>query len=84
MENRKCKACEFTQGIHREAIENEVNRLRGMKGVKTLDEEEQLRRLGICGECGSLDMNGVCMMCGCYAVIRTLVRDNRCPMGRWK
>ncbi len=84
MENRKCRACEYTKGIHKEAIEKEVNRLKGMKGIKTLDEDEQLCRLKVCGECGHLDMNGVCMMCGCYVEIRTLVRDNRCPMGKWR
>lgn len=76
---RFCRACEYTSKIHRDAVEAEVLRLSKMKGVRLCSEEEQLRRLEICGGCDRLDMNGVCLMCGCYVRIRALTADGRCP-----
>ncbi len=75
----KCRACEYTSAIHREAVEAEIKRLSEMKGVRLCTEEELERRLAACGECEYKDMNGVCLMCGCYVRIRTFRKDSRCP-----
>ncbi len=85
MDIPKCRACEYTNEIHRAAVEAEVERLSKMKGLRLCGEDELKKRLLLCSECGQLDMNGVCMMCGCYARIRTLPADSRCPapQRRW-
>ena len=41
-------------------------------------ETEYKRRLDICRECASLSF-GTCEVCGCYAELRAIKRDNRCP-----
>ena len=79
----KCRACEYTSDIHRLAIETEVARLTAIKGIKICEQEELHSRLIICSECKHLDINNVCMMCGCYVRIRTLLKFNRCPMKMW-
>lgn len=79
----KCRACEYTSEIHRSAVEEEVRRLTEMKGVRICGEDELNSRLMICSSCKHLDINNVCMMCGCYVRIRTLLKTNRCPMKMW-
>ncbi len=79
MEKRKCRACEYTSEIHKAAAEAEIERLKNMKGIKICSPEEQEKRLKICDECEYLDMNGVCLMCGCYVQIRTLLKSGSCP-----
>ena len=80
----KCKACEYTSDIHRIAIETEVQRLMNMKSLQICGDEELCSRLMICSDCKHLDINNVCMMCGCYVRIRTLQKTNRCPINLWK
>ena len=75
----KCRACQYTNEIHKAAVEAEVERLSKLKGVRLCDEDELTRRLEICSGCKHLDINNVCLMCGCYVRIRTLIKDNRCP-----
>ena len=79
-----CKACQYTSEIHKTAIETEVARLSNMRGVHICDDDELLRRLEACSSCEHLDMNNVCLMCGCYVRIRTLLKDNRCPAPKKK
>lgn len=79
----KCRACEYTSEIHKNAIEGEVLRLSKMKGVKLCEQDALYRRLEICSDCTHLDINNTCLMCGCYVRIRTLLKDNRCPIKKW-
>ncbi len=84
MDNIRCRACEYTSAIHRETVEKELSRLRGMKGLRLSSDELYNERLIICGGCAHLDFNNVCMMCGCYVQIRAFTTDGRCPMKKWK
>ncbi len=79
----KCRACEYTNKIHKDAVETELKRLSQMKGLKPCDEKELERRLNICSSCPQLDMNNVCMMCGCYVQIRAFLKTSRCPIKNW-
>ena len=84
MEKIKCRACEYTSEIHKATVENELKRLSGLKGLRLCPEEKYGERLTVCSECPHLDINNVCMMCGCYVQIRAFTLDGRCPMKRWE
>lgn len=75
----ECRACQYTGEIHKKAVEAEIKRLSQMKNVSLCTEEELNRRLEKCSSCEYLDINNVCLMCGCYVQIRALLRDSRCP-----
>ncbi len=80
---RRCKACEYTSEIHKKTVEAEVERLSKMKGLRLCGDGEKQRRLEICSNCAHLDINGVCMMCGCYVQLRALPQSGHCPMKQW-
>ncbi|MBQ8003119.1 MAG: hypothetical protein IJ297_06720 [Clostridia bacterium] len=77
-----CKACQYTSDIHKETIEKELNRLKASK-TSMADDAAYEARLKICSDCKHLDVSGTCMMCGCYVMLRTALKDNKCPKKYW-
>lgn len=77
-----CKACEYTSEIHKETIEKELKRLNETNSEMAEDALYE-KRLKICSDCKHLDISGTCMMCGCYVMLRTALRDNKCPKKYW-
>lgn len=77
-----CKACRYTSAIHRETIEKELERLKN-SSLSLADDELWSKRLEICSDCKHLDISSTCMMCGCYVMLRSALKDNKCPKKYW-
>ena len=77
-----CKACQYTSDIHKETIERELDRLK-KSSTPMADENLYEERLTTCSDCKHLDISGTCMMCGCYVMLRTALKDNKCPKKYW-
>ncbi|MEG0355978.1 MAG: DUF6171 family protein [Lachnospiraceae bacterium] len=43
-----------------------------------VDEKEYMQRLECC-ECCKHQQNGICMLCGCFTLIRAMVKNQKCP-----
>lgn len=58
-------------------------------GIEQVSDEEQARRLGICGECPHLIQGrskkeeGRCGKCGCHLNWKTRLEAWHCPVGKW-
>lgn len=77
-----CKACRYTSEIHKETIEKELVRLKSSR-TPLCDDITREERLNVCSYCKYLDVSGTCMMCGCYVMLRTALRDGKCPRKYW-
>ncbi|MBQ8540164.1 MAG: hypothetical protein IJ435_01690 [Clostridia bacterium] len=77
-----CKACQYTSEIHKQTIEKELLRLKNSSTVMA-DEALYETRLKVCSDCRHLDISGTCMMCGCYVMLRSALKDNKCPKKYW-
>ncbi len=77
-----CKACRYTSAIHKETIEKELEKLKS-SSIPLADDELYKTRLLVCSDCEHLDISGTCMMCGCYAMLRTAIKENKCPKKKW-
>ena len=77
-----CKACRYTSAIHKEPIEKELYKLK-KSSVVLSDDALYKARLEICSDCVHLDVSGTCMMCGCYVMLRSAIKDNKCPKKKW-
>ena len=47
-----------------------------------ISDAEQKRRLDICNKCEFLQ-NNRCTKCGCFLSIKTYLRAEQCPVGKW-
>ncbi len=77
-----CKACQYTSAIHKETIERELVRLKASQTPMAADAVYE-ERLKVCSLCKHLDVSGTCMMCGCYVMLRSALKDNKCPKKYW-
>lgn len=77
-----CKACRYTSAIHKETIEKELIKLK-TSSVTLADDVLYKARLETCSDCKHLDTSGTCMMCGCYVMLRSAIKDNKCPKKKW-
>ncbi|MBQ7876161.1 MAG: hypothetical protein IJ316_02615 [Clostridia bacterium] len=77
-----CKACQYTSAIHKETIEKELLRLKASQ-MPMADDSLYETRLKVCSDCNHLDISGTCMMCGCYVMLRSALKDNKCPKKYW-
>lgn len=49
-----------------------------------LPEDEAKRRLSICDNCEFYNkQRSRCTKCGCYMAIKTYLKAERCPVGKW-
>jgi hypothetical protein len=49
-----------------------------------VDGEEATKRLNICESCPFFDKaRQRCQKCGCYMAVKTYLRAERCPIGKW-
>ena len=80
---QRCRRCFLYEMDGQEPYYQSVIRLRqAMPAKEKADDAEYNWRLSVCRECPDLD-NATCMQCGCYAEVRALRKDARCPRGRW-
>lgn len=77
-----CKLCEIIKNIP-DDIEEYANRLYSL-----LDEDERAdrelieSRLAVCDKCEK-NVSGTCLACGCYCLVRSFARSQRCPKKKW-
>lgn len=75
----KCKRCASKTKLSDEDIAKMVCEVRGMRGVKTVDEQEYSRRLKCCAECDKFEYGSTCTLCGCIMQVRALLTTGKCP-----
>jgi len=46
-------------------------------------EKVRLERQEICKNCDRLNKIQVCKVCGCFMPLKTLLKDEECPKGKW-
>ena len=74
--------CEIIKNIP-EDIEEYAEKLYSL-----LDEDERAdkeligSRLDVCGKCEK-NVAGTCLACGCYCLVRSFARSQRCPKKKW-
>lgn len=53
-------------------------------GVGKVPESEKKRRMEICEACDQFDPSGKrCRKCGCFMALKTAMRSQACPIGKW-
>ena len=77
-----CKLCEIVKNIP-DDIEEYADRL-----YRLLDEDDRAdreligSRLKICDACEK-NVQGTCLACGCYCLVRSFARSQHCPKKKW-
>lgn len=51
-------------------------------GFATVGDDEQARRMGVCGPCEHFD-GARCKLCGCVAAWKTRLATEHCPIDLW-
>lgn len=55
-----------------------------LSGAPPVPEEESARRLAICESCPEFrPADRRCAKCGCYMALKTRLRSQHCPAGKW-
>lgn len=55
-----------------------------LKNTPSLDDQEITQRLSICHECEHfIPKSKRCSKCGCYLNLKTKLRSQHCPIGKW-
>ncbi len=83
---KKCKKCPSKSVLTDDEIAKMVDEIKGMRGIRLVDEPEYGRRLKICEGCEKLEDGATCMLCGCVMQVRAYLADGKCPYpkgGRW-
>lgn len=80
----KCKRCGLKTVLNKEEIENAVNQVKAMKGIKLAKDSVYKNRLDVCKTCQKLEYGSTCMSCGCLVEVRALTADGRCPLKKWE
>lgn len=79
----KCKRCKIKTVLSKEEIDEMVNRVISMKGVRTVSDEVFTSRMERCLACEKLEYGSTCMLCGCVMQVRSRLESGRCPAKRW-
>lgn len=53
-------------------------------GLDETTTEEREHRLKICESCDFFTANRRCLKCGCYMDVKTTIKAEKCPIGRWE
>jgi len=76
---RFCKRCLLREVPEGEELAKIVEeRIRLMPEDLRVSETEYAQRLDVCRSCDHLT-SGTCVLCGCYAELRAVQRNRRCP-----
>lgn len=76
---RSCKRCLLREVPDVEALAKIVEERIGLMAEEVrVSEEIRLERLEYCRNCDHL-VSGTCVLCGCYAELRTAQKNRRCP-----
>ena len=75
---RDCKRCllkDFDMDAYYETV---LEYIESISEELKVPPEEYQRRLELCRECDKL-LSGMCRVCGCFAEVRAVKKDQRCP-----
>ncbi len=79
---RFCRLCDIMADLPRDVTEY-ADRLYRLLDEKDRADEGLIReRLKVCEGC-SKNVQGTCLACGCYVLIRASAKRSRCPEKRW-
>ncbi|CDC11868.1 MAG: DUF6171 family protein [Clostridium sp.] len=81
-EERVCLRCLLRESGGADTLEDIRKRIEKIHAYDKADDEEYIRRLGICKECEAL-VSGTCMKCGCYPEFKAAFIRQRCPQKKW-
>ena len=81
-EERVCLRCLLRESGGADTLEDIKKRIERIHAYDKADDEEYIRRLGICKECEAL-VSGTCMKCGCYPEFKAAFIRQRCPQKKW-
>ncbi len=73
-----CKKCLLAELSADDRVQSLLAYIRSVPAERRVDEETYQSRLAQCKNCGSL-VNGICAECGCFAELRALKPQQRCP-----
>lgn len=51
-------------------------------GLKFSTKEEAAARLAVCTPCPQYNL-GRCNVCGCFLVAKVVLKEEKCPIGKW-
>lgn len=80
--NRICKGCLFTTKISENEINEAIEKLSRLKGMKFVDDLIYSNRLSKCNTCQYLEYGTTCLQCGCIVQIKAKLPDSTCPYPR--
>jgi hypothetical protein len=76
------KKTQILQNLGKSVIKNVRHVSSG--GQLKLNEEEKNKRFDICKNCNWFDpKTEKCFQCGCYLKIKTYLKAESCPIGKW-
>lgn len=74
--------CDIIASIPEDIGEYADKLYRLMKEDERACEDTIKDRMSVCEGCEK-NTGGTCLACGCYCLIRTMKKDNRCPKKKW-
>lgn len=80
---KKCRRCAAKTVLSEAELNEAVEKVRNMKGIKLVDEETYSERFSYCASCDKLEYGSTCMLCGCLMQVRARLSDGRCPKKLW-
>lgn len=73
---------QIAKNVGSSLVKNTISVIQG-NDLKISNEEAQ-KRLDICKACVFFDKNAQrCSKCGCYLSVKTYLKAERCPVGKW-
>ncbi len=80
MENKPfCKGCTISARVSDEEIEQAIDKLSRLKGMRFVEDALYTERLEKCGLCQYLEYGNTCLQCGCIVQIKAKLPDSKCP-----
>ena len=82
----ECKSCEDTVRLSEREMRMIFGDVLRVRDVKLATEGTYSMRLGICGDCGSLQAGTTCEHCGCVVQVKAKMLNAKCPypyVSRW-
>ncbi|MBQ1902228.1 MAG: hypothetical protein II169_06735 [Lachnospiraceae bacterium] len=79
---RTCRICSVKDSLPDDVLRYRDRLLSMLPEEQKTSEKELENRLGKC-ECCDKMVDGTCLSCGCYVVIRAAVYDKQCPLHLW-
>ena len=79
---RFCRMCDIVRDIPSDIGEYADRLYAALDEDERADEELIRSRLSVCEGCDRNSL-GTCLACGCYCLIRSFARSQRCPKKKW-